>query len=51
MTGANQIIRGLQAAGVDTVFGLPGVHALGLWKALETSGMRYLGFRHEQAAA
>ncbi|HVE76088.1 MAG TPA: thiamine pyrophosphate-binding protein, partial [Actinomycetota bacterium] len=46
-----QIIRGLQAAGVDTVFGLPGVHALGLWKALETSGMRYLGFRHEQAAA
>lgn len=32
-------------------FGLPGVHALGLWKALEDSGMRYVGFRHEQAAA
>lgn len=33
------------------VFGLPGVHALALWNAVEKAGMRYVGFRHEQAAA
>lgn len=45
------IIKALQARGIDVVFGLPGVHALGLWNALADSGMRYIGFRHEQAAA
>lgn len=45
------IIESIQKSGVDTVFGLPGVHALGLWKAVESTGIGYVGFRHEQAAA
>lgn len=51
MTVSDYILRALRAAGIDVVFGLPGVHALGIWRALENSGMRYIGFRHEQSAA
>ncbi|MBW3589926.1 MAG: thiamine pyrophosphate-binding protein [Actinobacteria bacterium] len=45
------VVESLSASGTDAVFGLPGVHALGLWEALEDSPIRYFGFRHEQAAA
>jgi acetolactate synthase-1/2/3 large subunit len=50
-TGAQAIVAALADAGVDTVFGLPGVHSLALWKALGGSGIRVVGVRHEQAAA
>lgn len=50
-TVSDFIVRVLKETGVDAVFGLPGVHALGLWNALTDSGLRYVGFRHEQAAA
>ena len=33
------------------VFGLPGVHNLALWRALEDSSIRVVGVRHEQTAA
>lgn len=51
MTVSEYLTRSLQACGIDTVFGLPGVHALGMWNALRSSDLRYIGFRHEQAAA
>jgi len=50
-TGAQAIVAALCDAGVDTVFGLPGVHNLSLWKALGGSGIRLVGVRHEQTAA
>ena len=50
-TGAQTIVSRLRAAGVEVVFGLPGVHNLALWEALRTSEIRLVGVRHEQAAA
>jgi len=50
-TGAEGIVAELEAAGVELVFGLPGVHNLALWEALRRSPIRLVGVRHEQAAA
>jgi thiamine pyrophosphate-dependent acetolactate synthase large subunit-like protein len=49
--GAHVLVAGLQAAGVEVVFGLPGVHNLAAWEALRESPIRLVGVRHEQAAA
>src|SRR3954454_2501486 len=49
-TGAQLLVAGLEAAGVDVVFGLPGVHNLAAWEALRESPIRLVGVRHEQAA-
>jgi thiamine pyrophosphate-dependent acetolactate synthase large subunit-like protein len=48
---ASFIVESLERAGVDVVFGLPGVHALGLFNAVEKSNLKYIGLRHEHAAA
>ena len=40
----------LSAAGVEVVFGLPGVHNLPLWSAHREGHPRIIGVRHEQAA-
>jgi len=40
----------LEAYGVDTVFGIPGVHTLELYKGLGSPSMRHVLPRHEQAA-
>src|SRR5688500_14156614 len=50
-TGAEAITSALEAAEVEVVFGLPGVHNLALWDALRRSSVRLVGVRHEQAAA
>jgi thiamine pyrophosphate-dependent acetolactate synthase large subunit-like protein len=50
-TGADQLVAGLERAGVKVVFGLPGVHNLPAWEALRQSSIRLIGVRHEQAAA
>src|ERR671932_459242 len=50
-TGAALIVSQLERAGVEVVFGLPGVHNLALWEELRTSPIRLVGVRHEQAAA
>jgi thiamine pyrophosphate-dependent acetolactate synthase large subunit-like protein len=50
-TGAYGLVAALEGAGVDVVFGLPGVHNLAAWEALRTSPIRLIGVRHEQAAA
>src|SRR5204863_9227589 len=45
------VARALGQAGVEVVFGLPGVHNLAIWRALADSPIRLVGVRHEQAAA
>jgi acetolactate synthase-1/2/3 large subunit len=49
VTGADALAGALEAAGVEVAFGLPGVHNLALWDALERSPIRLVGVRHEQA--
>jgi thiamine pyrophosphate-dependent acetolactate synthase large subunit-like protein len=49
-TGADLLVSALEAAGVEVVFGLPGVHNLAAWEALRESHIRLVGVRHEQAA-
>ena len=40
----------LRAYGVDTVFGIPGVHTVELYRGLAGSGIRHVTPRHEQGA-
>jgi acetolactate synthase-1/2/3 large subunit len=47
-TGAQLVIESLEAHGVDTVFGIPGVHTLALYDALRDSSIRHVLARHEQ---
>lgn len=51
MTVSEYILQTLELNGITVTFGLPGVHALGIWNALKDSSLGYVGFRHEQAAA
>jgi acetolactate synthase-1/2/3 large subunit len=50
-TVARYIVDSLRLAGTGTVFGVPGIHNLGLWAALEQGGVKVVGCRTEQAAA
>jgi acetolactate synthase-1/2/3 large subunit len=51
MTTVGQaLVAGLAARGVDTVFGIPGVHTIELYRGLAGSGLRHVTPRHEQAA-
>lgn len=50
VTGAQLAIAALEAHGVDTIFGIPGVHTLALYDALRTSSIRHVLARHEQGA-
>src|SRR5262249_8669513 len=47
-TGAGAIAHALRGFGVETAFGLPGVHNLALWPAFAGAGIRIVGSRHEQ---
>ncbi|MBB5121786.1 acetolactate synthase [Streptomyces eurocidicus] len=49
-TGGDLVLESLAALGADTVFGLPGQHALGLFDALRRSRLRYVGLRTENNA-
>ncbi|CAM3368347.1 hypothetical protein BZK31_21535 [Pseudomonas floridensis] len=49
-TCAEFLVRQLQAWGVDTVFGIPGVHTVELYRGLPGSGIRHITPRHEQGA-
>ena len=44
------LVELLAANGIDTVFGIPGVHNLELYRGLATSSMRHVLVRHEQGA-
>lgn len=45
-----QLMYLLRAYGVDTVFGMPGVHTLEAYRGMEGAGIRHIGVRHEQGA-
>ena len=49
-TLGEQIIQGLEAYGVDTVFGIPGVHTVELYRGLAASRIHHVTPRHEQGA-
>jgi thiamine pyrophosphate-dependent acetolactate synthase large subunit-like protein len=49
-TGGEAAISALEAAGVEVVFGIPGVHTLSLYDALQSSSIRHILARHEQGA-
>jgi acetolactate synthase-1/2/3 large subunit len=48
MTAAEAILRTLASAGVQTVFGLPGVHNLAFWEPDGQGVPEIIGTRHEQ---
>lgn len=50
VTGGAAAIAALEAAGVEVVFGIPGVHTLALYDALHDRGIRHILARHEQGA-
>ncbi|MBL8578150.1 MAG: 5-guanidino-2-oxopentanoate decarboxylase [Mesorhizobium sp.] len=50
MTLGEALIRLLEAHGVDTVFGIPGVHTVELYRGLAGSKIRHVTPRHEQGA-
>ncbi|MDQ1670896.1 MAG: acetolactate synthase large subunit [Actinomycetota bacterium] len=51
ITGAQSLVRSLEAAGVDTVFGIPGGAILPLYDPLmDSSRIRHILVRHEQGA-
>ncbi|MEM9350035.1 MAG: thiamine pyrophosphate-binding protein [Pseudomonadota bacterium] len=45
-----QISRMLSARGVDTIFGIPGVHNQELYRGIEEAGITHVLARHEQGA-
>jgi acetolactate synthase I/II/III large subunit len=50
MTLGEALISLLDAHGVDTVFGIPGVHTIELYRGLARSKIRHVTPRHEQGA-
>lgn len=48
--GGHVVAESLEALGAEIVFGLPGIHALGIWEGLRTSRVRTIGFRTELSA-
>src|SRR5215472_9295337 len=50
-TVGRYVVETLAANGIDTVFGIPGVHNLELYRGLELARVRHVLVRHEQNAA
>lgn len=50
VTGGAAAIAAIEAAGVDVVFGIPGVHTLALYDGLHDRNIRHILARHEQGA-
>src|SRR4051812_31998374 len=50
MRGADALVRALERAGVETVFGIPGGACLPIYDALYDSPIRHVLMRHEAAA-
>lgn len=51
ITCGEDLTRLLKAYGIDTVFGIPGVHTVDLYRGFDTTGMTHITPRHEQGAA
>lgn len=51
LSGAQMVVKSLEAEGVDTMFGLPGGTVIHLYDAIYDSKINHILMRHEQAAA
>jgi acetolactate synthase I/II/III large subunit len=51
LTVGEALIRLLEQADIETVFGIPGVHTIELYRGLAASKIRHITPRHEQSAA
>ncbi len=49
-TTGEAVVRLLEQYGTDTVFGIPGVHTLEIYRGLAASSIRHVAPRHEQGA-
>jgi acetolactate synthase-1/2/3 large subunit len=49
-TCAQSLVQLLEGYGVETVFGIPGVHTVELYRGLHNSRLRHVSPRHEQGA-
>lgn len=47
---AQALVRLLEGYGVETVFGIPGVHTVELYRGLQGSSLKHVSPRHEQGA-
>jgi 5-guanidino-2-oxopentanoate decarboxylase len=50
-TVGRYLVESLAANGIDTVFGIPGLHNIELYRGLELARLRHVLVRHEQNAA
>lgn len=50
LTVGEALVARLEAYGVDTIFGIPGVHTIEMYRGLKTSRIRHVTPRHEQGA-
>ncbi len=50
-TGAKALVRALEKAGTELIFGYPGGANLPIYEALQRSSIRHIQARHEQGAA
>jgi acetolactate synthase-1/2/3 large subunit len=50
-TVGEALTQALAARGVETIFGIPGVHTVEMYRGLAGSGIRHVTPRHEQGAA
>lgn len=50
LTCGEYLVQVLEAYGVDTVFGIPGVHTVELYRGLPKTNIRHITPRHEQGA-
>lgn len=44
------LVKLLERYGIDTIFGIPGVHTVELYRGLKETGIRHITPRHEQGA-
>ena len=50
LTVGEALVARLEAYGVDTIFGIPGVHTIEMYRGLKESRIRHVTPRHEQGA-
>lgn len=49
-TCGERLVRLLEARGIDTIFGIPGIHTVELYRGLPATKIRHVTPRHEQGA-
>ena len=50
LTCGELLVQWLESYGVETVFGIPGVHTVELYRGLPNTNIRHVTPRHEQGA-